>query len=61
MQLCLLFITWRVGEHVPFPFVPEFIANTTPSVPDTKFERFMIPSVHSSVVDDEDEMLMCPV
>ena len=42
--------------------MPEFVAKTqNPSVPDTRFEGFTIPSLKDFTDGDPDEMVLCPV
>ena len=52
----------RGWGSVCLEFVPEFVAKTqNPSVPDTRFESFSIPSLGDFVGFDADELLLCPV
>ena len=45
-----------------FLFLPDFVAKTqNPSVPDSRFEEFSVPSLNDFVGDDRAELLMCPI
>ena len=45
-----------------FSFFPNFVAKTqNPSVCETHFEEFTVPSLADLVDDDRDEMLLCPM
>ena len=50
---------WRLCT---FPFLPDFVAKTqNPSIPDSHFEEFSVPSLDKFVGDDRDEFLLCPI
>ena len=43
-----------------FLFLPDYMAKTqNPSVPDSRFEEFSVPSLDDFVGDDRDELLLC--
>ena len=43
-----------------FSFLPDLMAKTqNPSVPDSRFEKFSVPSLDDFVGDDRDELLLC--
>ena len=45
-----------------FLLLPDFVAKTqNPSVPDSCFKEFSVPSVDDFVEDDRDELLMCTI
>ena len=45
-----------------FIFVPKFFAGTqNSSMSDVDFDEYLLLSQHGFVIEDEDEMLMCPV
>ena len=45
-----------------FSFMPDFVAKTqNPSVFDSRFESFTVPSLQDFTDGDQDEMLLCPV
>ena len=50
---------WRLCM---FSFLPDFVAKTqNPSMPDSHFKEFSIPSLDDFVGDDRDELLLCPI
>ena len=50
---------WR---SCTFSFLPDFIAKTqSPSIPDSCFEEFSIPSLDDFVGDDQDELPLRPI
>ena len=60
-------ISYRVSHtrgwgQISCAFVPEFVAKTQdPSVPDSRYEGFSIPSLGVSGARDRDRRLLCPV
>ena len=52
----------RGWNSMTFSFMPDFVAKTQdPSVFDTRFESFTVPSLRDFTDGDQDEMLLCPV
>ena len=50
---------WR---SFTFLFLPDFVAKTqNPSIPDSRFEEFSVPSSDDFVKDDRGELLLCPI
>ena len=57
-----LFVIRVVGSHSTFSFLPDFVAMTqNPSMPDSRFEIFSLPSLTNFVRDDRAELLMFPI
>ena len=52
----------RGWSSCTFFFLPDFVAKTqNPSVLDSRFEEFSVPSLDDFVGGDRDELLLCPI
>ena len=50
---------WR---SCTFSFLPDLVAKTqNPSLSDSRFEEFLVPSLDDFIGDDRDKLLMCPI